>query len=105
MKVAPLSFLETVIIMQHYLNHMYAPFFSQPILFQLNVECGANKSTGFIIARVFFFGVSPAFLESPTPHHLRQGGSSERRQERTDAGWFSYRENAELWLKNLRVKK
>lgn len=92
--------------MQRYLNHMYAPIFSQPILFQLNVECGANKSTGFVIARSFFFFLQ--FLRhsfSLTPHHLRQGGSSERRQKRTDAGWFSYRENAELWLKNLRVKK
>lgn len=94
--------------MQRYLNHMYAPIFSQPILFQLNMECGANKSTGFVIARrafFFFVAVSPAFLQSLTPLHLRQGGSSERRQKRTDAGWFSYRGNAELWLEKPQSKK
>lgn len=41
---------------------MYAPIFSQPILFQLNVECGANKSTGFVIARRAFFWVFLQFL-------------------------------------------
>lgn len=94
--------------MQRYLNHMYAPIFSQPILFQLNMECGANKSTGFVIARrafFFFVAVSPAFLRVllrsiSVREALPRGG----RSGQTPVG-FPIGEMQSCGWKNLRVKK